>query len=208
MTNSRKHFSLEEWADFGRGRASLDARAEMEQHLAQGCARCAQALDLWKSVLEMARQEERFEPPANAVRCAKALYGAVAPAKAGKLSLRIARLAGFGQPALEGVRGAAPAASHFLFQEGALMLDMYMQPQPGSEVVSMVGQLLDSTRPDKRFENQPVTVMRESNALASTTTNEFGEFRVEFKPAEDLLLTIELENDLYLVSPLPSTQEG
>jgi hypothetical protein len=208
MTNSRKHFSLEEWADFGRERASEEARAEMEQHLVQGCARCAQVLELWKTVQDMARREQTFEPPANAVRCAKAMFSAMPLARAANLTLRIARLAGFRQPVLEGVRGAAPAASHFLFQEGAMLLDLYLQPQAGSDVVSVVGQLLDSARPERRFENQPVAVIHDQRALARTTTNEFGEFRLEFEQDENLLLAIELEDEWYLVSPLPSTAEG
>lgn len=207
---ARNHFTVEEWADFSRGKAAPGARAEMEHHLTQGCSKCSQIVQLWRSVLETAARESAFEPPAAAVRCAKALYAALPPLQASKMSLRIARLAGFGQPALEGVRaaGAGAAPSHFLFQEGTLLLDMYLQPQPTSARISVVGQVMDSTRPDQPFENQPVVLVRGGDALARTSTNEFGEFRLEFEPDDDLLLMIELENRLYLVSPLPSAQEG
>jgi hypothetical protein len=206
MTKNRNHFSLEEWADFGRGRTPSDARAIMAQHLGDGCPPCAAVLELWSDVLQMAGREHTFEPPANAVRCAKALFGAFQPLKARHMSFRLAHLAGFGQPAMEGVRGAGPAASHFLFREGTLLLDMHLQPRAASDLVSMVGQVMDSTRPDRPFENQPVALVRDRDALASTRTNEFGEFHLEFKPDEDLLLTIELEDKWFLVSRLPSPQ--
>ena len=207
MMNS-KHFSLEEWADFGRGRTTESVGAEMERHLSEGCARCARVLGLWKGVLDLARQEEAFEPPANAVRCAKALYAAFPPAKESKRRFTMAHLAGFPPTAMEGVRAAAPSPNHFLFKAGDLLLDIHLQPQSASETISIVGQVLDCTHPDKRFENQPVALVRRKDALARTTTNEFGEFRLEFKPDEDLLLMIELDQESYLVSRLPSRRAG
>ncbi len=208
MNNYRKHFSLEEWADFSRGRTAGETRIGMLKHLEGGCDKCAHILQLWNTVLGMASREESFLPPANSIRCAKALYAAMPPWRASKFSLRMAHLAGFNRLALQGVRSAAPAPVHFLFKEGALQLDMYLQPQTSSGLVSMVGQVLDSTQPDKRFENQPVAVMLRNDTLARTNTNEFGEFRLEFRPDQDLLLTIELENGSCLISPLPPPQAG
>jgi hypothetical protein len=205
---TKNHFSLEEWADFSRRQLSTEIRAGMQQHLDHGCSQCSQVVHLWDSVLGMAARDSDFEPPASAVRCAKALYAALPPQKTAGLALRIAHLAGFRQPVLEGVRGAAPAPSHLLFQEGTLLLDMYLQRQTASERISVVGQVMDSTRPDQPFENQPVVLVHEGTALARTTTNEFGEFRLEFVPNDDLLLMIELENRMYLVSPLPTSKEG
>jgi len=207
MTLSREHFPLETLADFSRERVSGEARAAIERHLAEGCPRCTEVVKLWNTVVELAQREPAFEPPEDAVRCAKALYGAMPSLKSPPFRLRLAHLAGFGMPALEGVRGAGPAANHFLFREGTLLLDMYIHTQDPSGVVSMVGQLLDSTHPDRRFENQPVAVFRKRDALAHTTTNEFGEFHLEFQPGEDLLLTIELDDQSYVVSPLPPPRQ-
>jgi len=204
MTNTSNHFSLEEWADFGRGRAPADTRFAMEKHLQAGCASCEQVMELWKGVLEVAAKEHSFEPPESTVRCAKALFSAFPPLPAATLGLRVARLASFARPALAGVRGSEPGASHLLFKEGSLLLDMHLQPRVASQTVSMVGQVLDSTRTDKRFDFRPVALLRKKDALVRTATNEFGEFSLEFKPGEDLILVIELENRSYLVSHLPS----
>lgn len=200
------HFSLEDWADYSRGRTSSEDRARMDRHIDEGCQSCAQTLDLWKGVLQAAGQERAFEPPENTLRCARALFSAFPPATISSLKLRLARMAGFSQPALAGVRaaGAGAPGSHFLFREGSLLLDMRMQPKPASDAVSVMGQVVDSSRLNMRFDNRAVSVVRESDALARTTTNEFGEFQLEFKPTEDLLLIIELEDKSYLVSHLPA----
>jgi len=180
----------------------------MERHLDEGCHSCVQALDLWKGVLQAAAREDAFEPPENTLRCARALYSAFPPAVRSSLKLRLTRLAGFGQPALAGVRAAsAGTGAHFLYREGSLLLDMRMQPKPASDSIAVMGQVVDSSQLNVRFDNRAVSVVRESDALARTTTNEFGEFQLEFQPAEDLLLIIELENKSYLVSHLPAPKK-
>ena len=45
------HYSLEEWSDFARDRASAVSAARMRRHLDEGCAACAQVLRMWRSVL-------------------------------------------------------------------------------------------------------------------------------------------------------------
>ena len=209
MTKVSDHFSLEEWADFGRDRVAPQDHARMEQHLERGCESCAQILELWKGVLQAASLEAAFEPPENTLRCARALYSAFRPAATPRVSLRVAHLMSFGQPSLAGMRsaGASAPSSHFLFREGDLLLDMRMQSKPASDAVSVMGQVVDSKQLNVRFNNRAVSVVRESDALARTTTNEFGEFQLEFQPAEDLLLIIELENKSYLVSHLPAPKK-
>jgi hypothetical protein len=205
MTTNTVHFNLEEWADFGRGRVQPDDRARMEQHLDQGCSDCARTLALWNGVLDAASREEAFEPPNHVLRCAKALYAAFPPERSRDLSLRICRLAHIGHQALEGVRTAPGAgATHLLFQEGSLLLDMQVRPKPASESVSMLGQVVDSAQQHARLQNRAVSVVRASKALARTTTNEFGEFELEFEAGEDRLLIIELPNNSYLVARLPA----
>jgi hypothetical protein len=205
MTTDSDHFNLEEWADFGRGRTQSEDRARMERHLDQGCSDCARTLELWRGVLDAASREDAFEPPNHILRSAKALYSAFPPERLRGLSLRICRLARFGQQALEGVRTApGPTATHLLFREGSLLLDMRVRPNPASDSVSVLGQVVDSAQMDARLHNRAVSVVRASKALARTTTNELGEFELEFEPGEDRLLIIELPNQSYLIARLPA----
>ena len=180
----------------------------MERHLQQGCSDCARTLEFWRGVLDAASREAAFEPPDNVLRCAKALYSAFPPDKKSGLNLRVARLAEYGQQALEGVRASpGPIGTHLLFREGTVLLDTCVRPMRASESVSLMGQVVDSAQLNVRLEDRQVSVVRASNALAKTTTNEFGEFHLEFEPDEDLFLIIELENQSYLVSHLPAPKK-
>ena len=205
MMTDNDHSTLEEWAEFVRGQVQPDARARMERHLQQGCSDCARTLELWTGVLNAASKEAAFEPPDNVLRCAKALYGAFPPDKRSGLNLRVARLSHFGQQGLEGVRASpGPAGMHLLFREGTVLLDMCVRPKRASESVSLMGQVVDSARLNVPLEDREVSVVRASSALAQTSTNEFGDFHLEFEPGENLLLILALENRSYLVSHLPA----
>ena len=208
MRENDKHYTSEEWADFARGRCSDDVWHEMQEHLQGGCPGCSSLLELWLGVLEIAEREEVFEPPPAAMRCAKALYSMFPPQQEKGPMFVFAHMVRMGQAALEGVRSAGPSTGHILFKEGTLLLDVHMQPRSAAERVSMVGQLLDTGHAQKIFANRAVSVMREKDILARTKTNGFGEFRLEFEPAADLLVMIELENNSYLVSRLPQTTQG
>ena len=70
----------------------------------------------------------------------------------------------------------------------------------------MVGQVMDRNS-GKRYENRPVSILRRQDALAHTTTNEFGEFHLQFRAGENLVIVIELEDRSFLVSPLPGSGE-
>lgn len=176
----------------------------MQSHLDSGCKECQQVAALWSGVLETAATDDAFEPPQNLLRCARAMFAATRRLpKTRLLTGRLQILA----PAMAGLRSDAHNMSHLLFKEGTLMLDVHLQPTSGSGRVALVGQLLDSARIGKRFENRSIALMREEDAVARTITNQAGEFSLEFNPGEDLMLLVELENSSYLVSRLPVPPE-
>jgi len=202
MNNSDAHFSLEEWADFGCGRCSAEARAAMDRHLGAGCPTCRAIQNLWGTVLQLARGEGKFEPPNAALRCARALFGALPFPSREAWTARVARLTGFEWAALQGVRDGGRGENHYLFQDGTVSLDLCLQPAAGTGRVSMVGQLMDAAHPDRQVENLPVCLMRNGHPLAQTVTNEWGEFRLEFARGEDLLVSVELESGCFLMAHL------
>lgn len=201
-----KHFSLEDWADFARGRASADAVMRMQHHLEEGCAECAQSLEVWRAVLEVAGREALFEVPEAGVRCAEALFNIAPPAKTSDVVVQMARLvfSSVSQPVREGVRSAGASTCHLLFEGGNWLLDLHLKPPPVKDgLVSVAGQILDREQTEKACDSSRVTVMRERTEVARTTTNEFGEFQLEFNPGGELMLTVSLEGNSVLVSPLP-----
>jgi hypothetical protein len=199
------HYSLEEWSDFARNRASAESAAKMQRHLDEGCDACARVLEMWRSVLEVARRETDFQVPESGVQYARALYGIARPERPDSLPVRLARLvfSSSEEPLREGVRGAAAATTHLLFEEGNYMLDLHLKPEAERNLVSMAGQILDREHPDHVYENSAVAILRQNDELARTATNEFGEFQLVFSPGGNLMLTVNLEGEGVLVSALP-----
>jgi DNA-binding response OmpR family regulator len=158
-----------------------------------------------RHVLEGASREIGFGA-GSGVRYDQALYH---PAPAGRpetLTPLMARLvfSTLGEPLREGVRGAEAATCHLLFEEGNWLLDLHVKPQAESNLVSLAGQILERQQSEPSYAGFTVAVRREKVELACTTTNQFGEFQLEFSPASDLLLTVVLEDRSVLVSALPS----
>jgi hypothetical protein len=187
-----KHFSLEAWTDFARNQTPDADRLPMQEHL-DSCQECAETVRRFRKLAELAGREPGYLPPA--------------PAEKPSWDIQIARLvtSAFQQPALEGVRGGPAPVRHLLYRRGALLLDMHMEPRPECELVAMIGQLLEPEQPDAEFGSRPVAVLKGSDELARTVTNQFGEFQLEFCPGENLMLVVDLEREVILVSPLPQT---
>jgi hypothetical protein len=199
------HFTPEEWADFARQRVSRECEAFMQDHLEAGCDVCVHTLQLWLGVLEVASTLNIHNPPESGVRFAKALYRVVSPQASRDLRVEVARLVfpTFHDMIAQGVRAADFYKRHFLFQRGELLLDVQIELRPETGMVSMAGQLLDPLQPSSRFGERQVSLVCESAELARAVTNQFGEFHLEFKPAEDVMLVINLESESLLVTPLP-----
>jgi hypothetical protein len=172
----------------------------MQDHLDQGCRDCKQVVDLWQSVLDIGRREKRYEPLDSDLHIARTLFTAFPPHTARGLKLTMARLA-ICVPALEGVRGSGRSPSHFMYQKDDVLLDL--QFRVNCTAVSVIGQILDAATQKARFGSRNVRLIREEGMLAQTTTNEFGEFRLEYGLQRNLLLVIELEDESFLITPLP-----
>src|SRR5437762_3053214 len=73
MTTS-DHFSPEDWVDFERNAAHFDHQDAMQRHLHEGCQNCTEQHHTWSQVVDVARSERRYEPPARLLHMAKAIY--------------------------------------------------------------------------------------------------------------------------------------
>src|SRR5258708_39227646 len=108
------------------------------------------------------------------------------------------------EPVPKGTRADEFSRRHFLFQRDNLVLDVHVEVEPGSGRISMAGQIMDAVAPSVRFADRPVILMSGKTEMVNTSTNQFGEFHLEFERADDLMLVIHLEEDSVLVTPLPS----
>jgi hypothetical protein len=79
------------------------------------------------------------------------------------------------QPVVKGVRGSA-AVRQMLYKSGSLVIDMQIQPTPGSDSRVLIGQLHDSSNPDHGMEGVPVSLRLEGGTVSHNATNQAGEF--------------------------------
>jgi hypothetical protein len=167
----------------------------METHLsAQGCVRCRRTLDLVRRVVVVARTADRYTPPDYVVRCAKALSALQQPQKARFPGL-VARLIydSFRDPILAGMRSEDRVSRQALYEAENFCLDLRLEHDRGTPLVTLVGQLTNRTAPDNSMPEAPVLLMARNDVVAHTVSNPFGEFQMEYAPARHLRLCVPLD---------------
>ncbi len=71
--NKKRHYGEGDWCDYVRGLTAAEARAEMEAHLAAGCARCEELRGMAAELRAFAEAEAGFEVPDELVARAAGL---------------------------------------------------------------------------------------------------------------------------------------
>src|SRR5260370_4926376 len=78
-----------------------------------------------------------------------------------------------------GVRSSLVRSRRLLCASGSLRVDLWIEPQAGSDRMAVMGQILDAAKPDRRLVSVPVVLQGRKGAVACATTNEFGEFHLD-----------------------------
>jgi CheY-like chemotaxis protein len=113
----------------------------------------------------------------------------------------------FLQPMPAGVRGLSQLpARQLIYQSGSLMVDLWLEPQTDSNSLALVGQIVDSSRPDCQFGSIPVVLHGRKGPIALTTTNKFGEFHFNFDFEPSGTLEIEVGGNHWVSVALPGLQ--
>jgi hypothetical protein len=81
-------------------------------------------------------------------------------------------------------------------------IEVFLDRSLGSEQVSLVGQVLSATEREKRGPAIAVVLVDQSGTLARTTTNDSGEFNLEFTSADNLSLEIRLGDRSWVSIPV------
>jgi len=198
-----KHYDDPSLIDFTRGTGNRQTTRELQVHLDGNCADCEQRLRHWSRMRDFEIHESCNEPPAGAVRMAKAAFRA-GSVKARPTMREVATLVfdSFSQVPVAGVRSAAAAAERqLLYRAGALMIDMKLQMSTGADRFSLMGQVLSSD--DAIAMNEvPVHLLSGTAELASTSTNRFGEFHLEHDSEKDLHVSLEVSREKEVFIPL------
>ena len=119
-------------------------------------------------------------------------------------NIQVARLLfdSFLAPSMAGVRSLHASGRHFIYEHNNTTVDVLVDVQPGSNRISVMGQVLDATRPQGRKENLAVVLSNQSGTLARTTTNRLGEFNLHFEFAENISLEIRMGERSWISVPL------
>jgi hypothetical protein len=188
-----KHFSIWQWTDYVRVLGDEGARSTMEAHLSSGCARCQRTANVLRRVAATARGETDYEPPAYAIRYAQAIYSLSRPEMV-SFSRLVARLVhdSFREPLPAGMRAQDRLSRHALYEAGSYCLDLQLEQQLASGLVTLIGQLADRNKPAASTADVPVWLLERKSLVASTLCNPFGEFQLEYAPTRDLRLCVPL----------------
>jgi hypothetical protein len=189
-----KHFSERDWADFVRGVAPPESTPALEGHLGSGCKKCLKSVAIWRSILEIARDEAGPPPPESAIRGAKACFGLYSPQERTSRVPTLADLIfdSFLQPLPAGARSSVTLGRQLLYESEGTNVDIHTQFDADSSRVSLTGQVLDPTDPNADMKDISVMAMDKRGALAQTVTNASGEFHLECDHVENVWLKVKL----------------
>lgn len=186
-----KHFSIGQWADFVRDLGEPFPVAAMKAHLSSGCRRCEQAVSALRDVAMTARSDADYQPPEQAIRHAHAIFSLHQPEKV-SFPRMVARLVhdSLRAPLPVGLRSQDRLGRHALYQAGSYYLDVQLEHQPRSGLVSLIGQIANRDEPATMTADLPVWLMERNGVVAGALCNSFGEFQLDYAPARDLRLEV------------------
>jgi hypothetical protein len=153
-------------------------------------------LRLWSAVRDSAVKEGRQQPPEGSIRIVRAMYRVSQFALAGKPARARLTFDSIRQPLLPGVRSHAAAPRQQLFTKGRFRVDTRLEPGPKPDRVMLLGQVIERTpagppvRPQSSGFAPTALLYAAERPLAAANANRFGEFHLEFEPADDLRLWI------------------
>lgn len=200
------HFKDAHWVNFVRGIAITELQRSIQQHLSSGCPECLETEKLWSEVYASAQRELDYAPPEEAVRLAKASFSPVQPEKTSALG-QIAELIfdSISRPLAPAFRGGietvGSAARTLLYQSGDIRVDMWVEGRSPNRI-SVMGQVLNLHESDQMVTRAKVVLLEGERSLARTTTNDLGEFQLEFRMHDDMRLVIEVAMGRNIIIPL------
>src|SRR6266571_1575182 len=97
----------------------------------------------------------------------------------------------FRDPLPAGLRASEARGRRVLYACGSLSVDLWIKPQEGSHRITLEGQILDVAKPGRKLENTAVALHGRKGPMAHATTNEFGEFHLDFEIQPSVGLKIE-----------------
>jgi hypothetical protein len=101
------------------------------------------------------------------------------------------------------MRNSHPGVHRVLYEAEGVMADLSLEPQPDSQRISLVGQVLDPARPQLQLASVPVVFQGQTGLIGVAKTNEFGEFQFDFDSEPGVRLEIGIRRNHWVLLDLP-----
>jgi hypothetical protein len=199
-----KHFKGEEWVDFVNRTTSPEQMAVIQKHLVSGCEKRTKHAALWRKVRILAPAESAYQPSEQAVRKAAAMFGPArwVGSRNEKSTVIEVLFDSFLEPVFSGARADYRGTRHVLYRVAPFQIDLQIEAKPGHDRVVVTGQVLDMGRPEIFGSGLHVTLFNQCGNLVHELTNEFGEFQVEIKNSDDLVLVLRGDSEKPIIITL------
>ncbi len=189
-----KHFQLEEWVDFVRNLSDKSNRITMERHLSD-CVECSRTVTTLRKLQRSASADSQYQVPEYAIHSARAIFALQRPEKVRILPRVLAKLVfdSFREPLAVGVRSQQRITRQALYEAGDYSVDLRIEHDRGAATVVLVGQIINRREPEKRMANIGVQLMSGKEVLSRATSNQLGEFQMEYRPKRSLQLHVPIQ---------------
>ncbi len=184
-----KHIAQEKLAEFVRESLPQADAVVIREHL-NGCSECARLAGIFREVVKIGANESAYEPPVGIVQIAKAYFATQQsrdPQSSSAFELLFDSLT---QPVTAGARASVASARQLLYRVGTVYVDMRVDSENNSDRAALVGQMLDSAHPNHPVAGVPVVLLDGRKNVASTFSNNNGEFHLEFDLKSNLRLSV------------------
>jgi hypothetical protein len=108
------------------------------------------------------------------------------------------------QATTSGLRNSVVAARQLLFRIGPIFVDVEVGRESDSDRAMLVGQMLDSSNPGHPPVGVPVVLLDRGRRVANTSSNDHGEFRLQFVVKSNLKLSVQFDREKPVHLPITS----
>ncbi|PYT66187.1 MAG: hypothetical protein DMG39_27325 [Acidobacteria bacterium] len=112
------------------------------------------------------------------------------------------------QPLPSGVRAALAGGHTLLYECGDVVVDLWLEAQIDARRIKLVGQVLHEERSEPLPNCVPVVLQSKAEPIEATTTNELGEFQLDFAPHDHLRLEIGVAENHWVSVELPTSRDA
>ena len=197
---------FEQLLDYCDGRITENEKRRVADHLATGCQRCAEDINWFERLRDLAAGDDRLAPPAWVLKRAIHLFQEQARPRAdARPACLIATMIFNSQmrPAIAGARLAETSNQQLLYRADNYSIDAQITfTEPSS--ADLIGQVLrDGEYGFESVAGLSITVSRDGQAVCETLTNTVGEFSLHDLAPGEYDVTVETAEGMILIQQLP-----